>query len=313
MSVIGNSTPDAVIVGAGFAGLYMLHRLRQLGFSARVFEAASGVGGTWYWNRYPGARCDVESLEYSYSFSPELEQEWQWTERYASQPEILRYLNHVADRFDLRRDIQFETRVTAATWTKRRTAGRSKRTAASACPRSFASWRPAAFRRRRCPTLKACETFQGNYYQTSQWPHEGVDFSGQRVAVIGTGSSAIQSIPVIAQQASHLFVFQRTPNFSVPAHNGPLPPEVLEDWKENSTKYRDRARASGFGFLIDLNETPALEASPEERRRRMKRAGVAAALAWWQLLPTSSSTRRPTTRPRSSCVPRFAKLSATPP
>src|SRR5256886_2032738 len=215
---------DAVIVGAGFAGLYTLHRLRGLGLSARVFEAGSGVGGTWYWNRYPGARCDVESMDYSYSFSDELQQEWRWTERYASQPEILKYINHVADRFDLRRDIQLETRVTAAVFddtTGRWTVDtdRGDRVSAQFCIMATGCLSDA-----QVPDIRGRETFEGRWYHTGTWPHQGVDVTGQRVGVIGTGSSAIQSIPIIARQAAHLFVFQRTPNYSVPARNAPLDP-----------------------------------------------------------------------------------------
>ncbi|HEX9185984.1 MAG TPA: NAD(P)/FAD-dependent oxidoreductase, partial [Vicinamibacteria bacterium] len=208
---------DAVVVGAGLAGLYILHRLRGLGLSVRVFEAGGGVGGTWYWNRYPGARCDVESMEYSYSFSEELEQEWRWTERYAAQPEILRYVEHVADRFDLRRDIRFDTRVTSAVfdeasgrWAIR--TDRGDRVSARFCIMATGCLSSAQM-----PRFPGLETFEGRWYHTGRWPHEGVDFTGQRVGVIGTGSSAIQSIPSIARQAAHLYVFQRTPNFCVPA------------------------------------------------------------------------------------------------
>src|SRR5579864_1635910 len=222
---------DVAIVGGGLAGLYAIHRLRGIGLKVRAYEAGSGVGGTWFWNRYPGARCDIESLQYSYSFSEELQQEWQWTERYAAQPEILRYLNHVADRFDLRRDIQFDTKVTSAAfdesesrWTIATDGG--QRVSARFCVMATGCLSVA-----RVPEYKGLDTFQGKWYHTGNWPHEGVDFTGQTVAVIGTGSSGIQSIPEIARQASHLYVFQRTPNFSLPAQNGPLTPEVLEDWK----------------------------------------------------------------------------------
>jgi len=270
---------DAVIVGAGFAGLYMLHRLRGLGLSARVYEAAGGVGGTWFWNRYPGARCDVESLEYSYSFCAELEQEWQWTERYASQPEILRYLNHVAERFDLKRDIQFETRVNAATfdetahrWTI--LTDRGDRVSAKFCIMATGCLSAA-----KVPDFKGIETFRGKTYHTGHWPHEGVDFTGQSVGIIGTGSSAIQSIPNIAREASHLFVFQRTPNFSLPARNEPLSPEIARDWRVNRAEYRDRARAAPFALLIEQSEKMALDVSPEERQReyeeRWRRGGFA--------------------------------------
>jgi cation diffusion facilitator CzcD-associated flavoprotein CzcO len=260
-------TLDVVIVGAGFAGLYMLHRLRGRGFSTRVYEAGSGVGGTWFWNRYPGARCDVESLEYSYSFSDQLQSDWKWTERYASQPEILSYLNHVAERFDLRRSIRFETRVTAATfdeaanrWIIR--TDRGERVSARFCIMATGCLSAA-----KIPEFEGIETFEGKRYHTGHWPHEGVDFTGQTVGVIGTGSSAIQSIPEIARQAKHLFVFQRTPNFSVPAHNGPLSADVIRDWNANLASYRNMERTSAFGFMHEPSTKGALEVAPVERQR----------------------------------------------
>jgi cyclohexanone monooxygenase len=259
---------DVVVVGAGFSGLYMLHKLRGLGFSARVYEAGSGVGGTWYWNRYPGARVDIESQEYSYSFSAELEDEWEWSERYASQPELLRYLNHVADRFDLRRDIRFDTRVVAATFDE--AAGRwcvvtdkSERLLARFCVMAT-----GCLSTPKSGDFPGADRFDGATYHTSDWPHGSVDFTGLRVGVIGTGSSGIQVIPQIAKQASHLTVFQRTPNFSVPAQNGPARPELVRQWKDNSAQYREQARQSGFGILlVDQSEHSAIEATPEERRR----------------------------------------------
>ena len=272
--------PDvhAVIVGAGFAGLYMLHRLRQLGLSARVFEAGDGVGGTWYWNRYPGARCDVESMDYSYSFSDELQQEWKWSERYASQPEILTYINHVADRFDLRRDTQVSTRVTAATFdeTARRwtvTTDRGDRVSARFCIMATGCLSSA-----QVPKYKGLESFEGKWYHTGNWPHEGVDFTGQRVGVIGTGSSAIQSIPIIARQAARLFVFQRTPNFSVPARNAPLDADFERRVKSSYPEYRREARLTRIGFVVDRREESALAVPPEERQReyeaRWSRGGL---------------------------------------
>ncbi|HEX4183408.1 MAG TPA: NAD(P)/FAD-dependent oxidoreductase [Caulobacteraceae bacterium] len=257
---------DAVIVGAGFSGLYMLHRLRGLGLAARVFEAGDGVGGTWYWNRYPGARVDVESQEYCYSFSEELADEWRWSERYASQPELLSYLNHVADRFDLRRDIQFDTTVVSAVfdeaanlWTVRTDKGDSVRT-------RFCIMATGCLSAPKKPDVPGAERFKGESHHTGRWPHAGVDFTGRVVGVIGTGSSAIQSIPQIAGQAEHVYVFQRTPNFSVPAHNRPADPAVVQDWKENRAHYRQQARDSGFGILmVALNEQAALDVSPEER------------------------------------------------
>ena len=212
---------DAVIVGAGFAGLYMLHKLRELGLTAQIFEAGHDVGGTWYWNRYPGARCDVESMEYSYSFSEELEQEWNWTERYATQPEILKYINHVADRFDLRRDIQFDTRVTAATYDEQTNLWAVDLEDGTRIVARFVVMATGCLSSPNLPVIAGMEDFKGPTYQTGLWPHEGVDFTGQKVGVIGTGSSAIQSIPIIADQAAELPIFQRTPNFVVPAHNRP--------------------------------------------------------------------------------------------
>src|SRR5262244_1869302 len=271
-------TVDAVVVGAGFAGLYMLHRLRGLGLTARVFEAGKGVGGTWYWNRYPGARCDVESMDYSYSFSDELQQEWRWTERYSSQPEILKYINHVADRFDLRRDITLETRVNSAVfdeatnrWTVRTDRGHE-------ISARFCIMATGCLSTTQQPTFKGLESFKGKWYHTGHWPHEGVDFTGQRVAVIGTGSSAIQSIPIIAAQAARLFVFQRTPNFSVPAHNAPLDPDYERSVKANYAEFRRQARESRVGFVVERNDASALEVSDEERTReyeaRWKRGGL---------------------------------------
>jgi len=259
---------DAVIVGAGFAGLYMLHRMRGLGLRARVIEAGDGVGGTWYWNRYPGARCDVESMEYSYQFDAELQQEWEWKERYASQPEILAYVNHVADRFDLRRDIQFETRVlsavfdeTASRWTVETDQG--DRISARFCVMATGCLSSA-----NTPDFPGIERFAGATYHTGHWPHEGVDFSGKRVGVIGTGSSAIQSIPLIAREAEQLFVFQRTPNYSVPAHNGPLSRETQARIKADYAGFRERNAQTAFGLGADYMRDEALvtEASPEELR-----------------------------------------------
>jgi cation diffusion facilitator CzcD-associated flavoprotein CzcO len=281
-------TYDAVVVGAGFAGLYMLHRLRGLGLTARDYEAADGVGGTWYWNRYPGARCDVESLDYAYSFDDALQQEWRWSERYAAQPEILAYANHVADRFDHRRDITFETRVTAAhfdepTLTWRVTTDKGEPTSAR-----YLVWATGCLSTSKLPELPGLGAFRGPTYHTGHWPHEGVDFTGQRVGVIGTGSSAIQSIPVIARQAAHLTVFQRTPNYSVPAHNGPLDPATERRVKAEYAEFRRRARESRAGFVVERGETPALEAASDEREReyekRWRRGGFGLTSAYADLL-----------------------------
>jgi cation diffusion facilitator CzcD-associated flavoprotein CzcO len=275
----GHDAPlDAVIVGAGFAGMYMLHRLRALGFKARVLEAGSGVGGTWYWNRYPGARCDVESMEYSYQFDEALQQEWEWTERYAAQPEILRYANHVADRFDLRRDIQFNTRVRAAAFDE--TAGRwvletedGTRISATHCIMAT-----GCLSSPNLPRFEGLETYRGPHYHTGKWPHEAVDFTGKRVAVIGTGSSAVQSIPIIAAQAAHLTVFQRTPNYAVPAHNAALDPQHVKAIKADYPGLRARARQTMTGIDFDYSDRKALETAPQERAQeyelRWRRGGL---------------------------------------
>jgi cyclohexanone monooxygenase len=262
-----DQTFDAVIVGAGFSGLYMLYRLREQGLSVRVYEAGTGVGGTWYWNRYPGARVDIESLEYSYSFSPELDAEWEWSERYATQPELLRYLNYVAERFDLKRDIQLETRVTAARFDEAANRWSVTTDRGDTVSARYCIMATGVLSVPNEPQFEGMERFKGPSWHTGRWPKAGVDFTGQRVAVIGTGSSAIQSIPVIAAQAAHVTVFQRTPNFSVPAHNGPVPADVAADWAANRAQYRREGRDTGFGIrMVDPKDTPALDATPEERR-----------------------------------------------
>jgi cyclohexanone monooxygenase len=258
---------DVVIVGAGFAGLYMLHRLRQLGLSALVCEAGDGLGGTWYWNRYPGARCDVESMEYSYQFSDDLQQEWVWSERYAGQPEILRYANHVADRFDLRRDIRLNTRVTAATFDEASSRWAIETADGATLDARFCVMATGCLSSPNMPKLKGLETFAGRRYHTGNWPHEPVEFTGQRVGVIGTGSSAVQSIPIIAMQARHLFVFQRTPNYIVPARNAPLDPKVQHEIKANYADLRRRAKQMRNGIQWPINEACASEVSEAERRR----------------------------------------------
>jgi cyclohexanone monooxygenase len=257
---------DAVVVGAGFAGLCMLHRLRGLGKTACAFEAGSGVGGTWFWNRYPGARCDVESLEYSYQFSEELQQEWEWTERYAPQPEILRYLNHVADRFDLRRDISFATRVTSAVFDESADRWRVRTDRGEEVTARFCIMATGCLSSTNTPALPGRETFAGRTFHTGNWPHEPVDFCGRRVGVVGTGSSAIQAIPLIAEQAAHLFVFQRTPNFSVPAQNHPLDPAVQRAVKRDYRELRQRGGQMPFGFDTRSTERSALEVTEDERR-----------------------------------------------
>ena len=285
---------DVVVVRAGFAGMYMLHRLRGLGLSAVVFEAGADVGGTWYWNRYPGARCDVESMQYSYSFSPELQQEWRWSERFAAQPEILRYAGHVADRLDLRRDIRLATRVTEArfdaasrTWLVRTDRGEAVRA-------RFCIMATGCLSAARMPDIAGLESFRGATYHTGHWPHAGVDFTGQRVGVVGTGSSAIQAIPVIARQATQLTVFQRTPNFSIPSRNGPLDRDYEQWWKSDYPAHRARARGMRTGILYDANgaaearDISALAVDEAEREReyaqRWARGGTAFMAAFNDLI-----------------------------
>ena len=263
---------DAVVVGAGFAGLYMLHRLRGLGFTARVYEAGGGVGGTWYWNRYPGARCDVESMQYSFSFSEELDQQWDWSEKYAPQPEILAYANHVADRFDLRRHIRFDTRVTAATFDETANCWRIETDGGDKVSAQFCIMAVGCLSAPNRPPFKGIEDFRGPIHHTGQWPHQGVDFSGLRVGIIGTGSSAIQSIPIIAQQASSLTVFQRTATYSVPAWNEKLTPEYRNAVKADYPALRAKGRARPTGFYFPFNMKPALEATEAERERQYEEA-----------------------------------------
>lgn len=263
---------DVIVVGAGFGGLYALHKLRSEGLKVKVFEAGAGVGGVWYWNRYPGARVDVDVREYSYGFSEALEREWSWTERFASQPELERYANHVADRFDLKRDIQFETRVTAMKFDE-----------ASDCW-EVSTDRGDAVTARYCVMATGClsvpkdidvagvNRFEGELYRTSIWPKEEVTFAGKRVAVIGTGSSGIQIIPVIAEAADSLTVFQRTAAFSLPSNNGPMPPELVKDWLDNREKYRLAQRNSSLGLITtDFAPIRARDVSDEERRKIYER------------------------------------------
>ena len=260
------ATFDAIVVGAGVGGLYAIHRLRKLGLKVRAFEAGGGVGGTWYWNRYPGCRCDVESLEYSYSFSDELQQEWHWPERYGTQPEILRYIDHVADRFDLRRDIEFNTRVKQAVFdsdTNTWTVTTDKGTAVTA---RFCVMATGNLSTPRTPNYPGLQSFKGKWYHTGLWPHEGVDFTGLRVGVIGTGSSGVQSIPIIAKQAKHLYVFQRTANFSLPARNAPMNRDKESAHKAHYPERRRAAFDTPFGIAgYPAPVKSALDATEEER------------------------------------------------
>ena len=262
---------DAIVVGAGFAGLYMLYKLRSQGVSARVIEAASGVGGTWFWNRYPGARVDIESRDYGYSFDPELERQWRWSERYAAQPELLRYLNHVADRYDLRRDIRFETRVTAAHFDEagaRWTVATDRGEIYSA---RFVVMATGCLSEPKDIAFPGQEDFAGEVYRTFDYPEDGVDFTGKRVAVIGTGSSGIQTITAIAPECEHLTVFQRTPNYAVPAHNHPLTEAEQREWDADREAYRTRAKRQPLAFWNEPTDALAVEATSAERQLEFDR------------------------------------------
>ena len=258
---------DAVVIGAGFAGLGMLRRLRdEDGMSVQVYETGDGVGGTWYWNRYPGARCDSESYVYCFSFSKELLQDWDWSGKYPEQPEILSYLNHVADRFDLRRNIQFNTRVTSARYLEDTSLWEVETDQGDRVTAQFLITGIGCISSGNVPDIKGLDSFQGEWYHTGSWPHEKVDFAGKRVAVIGTGSSGIQSIPVIAEQAAHLSVFQRTPQYTVPARHGTVDRKFIEEQiKPNYEAVLNKARWSAGGFPIDRDERSALEVTEAER------------------------------------------------
>jgi cyclohexanone monooxygenase len=297
MSAIGNNETqafDAVVVGAGFAGLYMLHRLRGLGLSVRVIESGSDVGGTWYWNRYPGARCDVESMQYSYSFDEDLQQEWNWSERFAPQPEILAYANHVADRFDLRRDIQFDDRVlsarfdeASARWTILTQAGRTFNA-------RFCIMATGCLSAPKDVDLPGLASFRGRILRTSTWPKEGVDLSGRRVALVGTGSSAVQAIPEIAKQAKSLHVFQRTATYTVPARNAPLSEDFVREWKADYPQRRRQAREEcRSGTIYEFGPTSALAAGADDREseyaRRWKKGGANFMYAYNDLLLTEEA------------------------
>src|SRR4051812_46058256 len=260
---------DVVVVGAGFAGMYMLHKLRGLGLSVRVYEQGGDVGGTWYWNRYPGARCDVESMQYSYSFSDELQQEWDWSERYAPQPEILKYANHIADRFKLRSDIQLNTRVDQAVFDERANTWVVTTSGGTSVSANYVVLATGCLSNARMPDIKGLSEFKGKVYHTGHWPHEAVDFTGLRVGVIGTGSSAIQSVPVIAEQASRLTVFQRTPNFSIPARNAALTPEEREAFRSRYPEIRRFAREEARnGIYTEMPDRGALDDGDNERRSK---------------------------------------------
>ncbi len=259
---------DALVIGAGFGGLYQLLCLRdRLGLSVKALEAGSGVGGTWYWNRYPGARCDSESHVYWYTFSSELMREWEWSERYPGQAEILGYLNFVADKFDLKRDIQFNSRVTSAHYDDATNRWRVRTEQGETFVVKFLVTAVGCLSTANVPTIPGLRDFRGSWYHTGQWPHEGVDFTGKSVGMIGTGSTGIQAAPVIAEQAKHLTVFQRTANYSVPARNVPLTPEFKQYVKQNAQAIRSATHETYNGMAFKVEDRKAVETLPEEREK----------------------------------------------
>ncbi len=259
---------DAVIIGAGFAGLYQLLCLRdRLGLSARILETGDGVGGTWYWNRYPGARCDSESHSYSYYFSKELLEEWEWSERYPQHPEIVRYLNYVADKFELKGDIQFGTRVKAAHFDAEAHKWHIEAENGERYRATYLVTAVGCLSSTNIPQFPGHDSFEGDWYHTGLWPHEGVDFTGKRVGQIGTGSTGIQAAPVIAEAAKHLTVFQRTANYSVPARNHPLSPEFKQYVRENHDEIREVLQSTPNGHPFRISERKVFDVSEEERQK----------------------------------------------
>jgi cation diffusion facilitator CzcD-associated flavoprotein CzcO len=273
---------DAVVIGAGFSGMYMLKSLRDnLGLKVRVYEVGETVGGTWYWNRYPGARCDSDSYIYCFTWDKQLLQEWEWSERYPEQPEILRYLEHVATRYDLKRDIQFNTRVTGATFDEKTNVWMVCTDQGEEVTARYLIAAVGSLSHTNMPQFKGLEKFKGKWYHTSRFPHGGVDFTAKRVGVVGTGATAVQAIPEIAQQAKHLTVFQRTANYCVPARNGKVDPDLVRARKADYDGVIQRIRASPFGQEHYSIPKSALEATPEEREREFDRMWDAGGFAFW--------------------------------
>lgn len=256
---------EVIIVGAGFSGLYLLHRFRQQGITTRCFERGDGVGGTWYWNRYPGARCDVESMQYSYGFDDELQQDWDWPEKFSGHTDIRAYADHVTDRFGLRPLIDFHTEVRAAHYDEQQQLWRIETDSGETVLARHFVMAGGCISTAQIPKFEGLSDYQGKTFHTGRWPHETVDFTGQRVAIIGTGSSGIQAIPVIAQQAAHLTVFQRQANFTIPSRNHPMTQEYAQTWKGDYREKREEMRYMPNGVLRELNNKSALEASEQER------------------------------------------------
>ncbi|GAB3695250.1 flavin-containing monooxygenase [Corynebacterium nasicanis] len=256
---------DVIIIGAGVAGLYMLHTLRKQGLDVHIVDRAAGVGGTWYWNRYPGCRCDIESLDYSYSFDEALQQEWKWTEKYASQPEILAYLEHVAERFDLHRDISLNTSIDSAEFVEDTQRWRLTTSDERILEAKYVVMATGVLSAPKDPRIEGLEDFEGHVLKSASWPQGGVDFTGRRVALIGTGSTGIQMVPKIAEQAERLYVLQRTPSFSIPAHNRPLSDAEQSEVKSSYADFRRRARSSPLGVDTKSDPRSAVEVDAHTR------------------------------------------------
>mgnify|MGYP003308571195 FL=1 len=271
---------DVVIVGAGLAGLYQLLKLRQLGLTAVIIEKADQVGGTWHWNRYPGARCDIPSLEYSYQFDEDLQQEWNWSEKYSAQPEILEYINHVADKYELRDDINFEEEVASAVFDESASKWNIN-TSKGQYSSKFCIFATGCLSVPNKPDFQGLENFEGQILQTSTWPQEEQDFSGKKVAIIGTGSSAIQSIPLIANQADELYVFQRTPNYSIPSNNGPMDKIVEQEVKSRYSDFRKENSLNGFGIAAISDEALVSETDIDEVNRQLEENWQSAGLGFF--------------------------------
>ncbi len=301
---------DAVVIGAGFSGMYMLKSLRdKLGLNVRVYEAGDTVGGTWYWNRYPGARCDSDAYIYVFTFDKQLLQEWEWTERYPEQPEILRYLEHVAKRHDLKRDMQFNTRVTSAEFDEKTNLWTVRTDTGDPVTARYLIAAVGSLSTTNIPPFKGLEKFKGKWHHTSLFPHTGVDFTGKRVGMVGTGATAVQAIPEIAQQAKHLTVFQRTANYCVPARNGKVDPDVVSARKADYDGVVKRIRESFFGQEHYFIMKSALEATPEEREREFDKRWDAGGFAFWLAnYQDMFSVRRPMT-----CAPTISSARSVRP
>jgi len=263
---------DAIIVGAGFGGMYMLYKLREMGFSVKAFDRAKSVGGTWYWNRYPGARCDVVSLDYSYGFSDELQQAWTWSEKYASQPEILAYAEFVAKELDLEKDIRFETEISKMRFDEENSCWHVTTSAGDVSTAQYVVMATGVLSTPKAPEIPGIEDFEGELYYTSVWPHNDVSFEGKTVGLIGTGSSGIQALPEIAKEAGRVLVFQRTPSYTLPARNQRLDSKIVEETKQRYAERRSEARNHPAGHLRPLTDRKTLDMDEQERRRRFEDA-----------------------------------------